>query len=228
MVYGYIRVSTEEQNTENQKKAISEKFKVDEWVEEKKSGTVDYRKRSLGELIERLVEGDTLVITELSRLGRSLAMVFNIISGLKEKKVRCIAIKNNFDLNPDNPSDIVSSVLLFAFGLSAQIERELISERTKQGIAVARAKRKRIGRQKGEIPYYTKLRQYQSDIEAKYKSGSSVLSLVREYSVRWTTMKNFVATRIYQKAPSPLTECPRRHGHPSHRELEYFKLHDVT
>lgn len=228
MVYGYIRVSTEEQNTENQKKAISEKFEVDEWIEEKKSGTVDYRKRSLGELVNKLSEGDTLVITELSRLGRSLTMVFNIISTLKEKRVRCIAIKNNFDLNPDNPSDIVSSVLLFAFGLSAQIERELISERTKQGIAVARAKGKRIGRQKGEIPYYTKLRQYQSDIEAKYKSGSSVLSLAREYSVRWITMKNFVATRIYQKAPPPLTECPRRHGHPSRRELEYFKLHDVT
>lgn len=228
MTYGYIRVSTEEQNVKNQQLAISERFKVDKWVEETKSGTLDYRKRSLGDLINTLTAGDILVVTELSRLGRSLTMIFNIVSILKDRHVRIVAIKNSFDMNPNNPNDIVSSVLLFAFGLSAQIERELISERTKQGLATARAKGRYPGRRKGQIPYYTKLRQYQSDIEAKYKSGSSVLSLAKEYGVRWNTMKNFVTFRIYQKAPPLLTECPRRHGHPSHRELEYFRLHDAT
>lgn len=225
MIYGYIRVSTEEQNTENQKKAISEKFEVDEWIEEKKSGTVDYRKRSLGELIERLVEGDTLVITELSRLGRSLSMVFNIISGLKEKKVRCIAIKNNFDLNPDNPSDIVSSVLLFAFGLSAQIERELISERTKQGIAVARAKGKRIGRQKGEKPRYFKLTPYREQIRNHLAEGRNINFIARTYNVRWKTASDFIKVNMYIEDLPPLTSEPRRHGHPSRRELEWFRSH---
>lgn len=225
MIYGYIRVSTEEQNTENQKKAISEKFEVDEWIEEKKSGTVDYRKRSLGGLIERLVEGDTLVITELSRLGRSLAMVFNIISGLKEKKVRCIAIKNNFDLNPDNPSDIVSSVLLFAFGLSAQIERELISERTKQGIAVARAKGKRIGRQKGEKPRYFKLTPYREQIRNYLAEGRNINFIARTYNVRWKTASDFIKVNMYIEDLPLLTSEPRRHGHPSRRELEWFRSH---
>lgn len=87
MVYGYIRVSTEEQNLDNQKKAISERFQVDRWIEEKKSGTIDYKKRSLGELLDQLKSGDVLVITELSRLGRSLNMIFNIINVLKEKNV---------------------------------------------------------------------------------------------------------------------------------------------
>ena len=91
MVYGYIRVSTEEQNLENQKKAIAELFAVDEWVEEKRSGTVDYSKRSLGALVEKTREGDVLVVTELSRLGRSLAMIFDIVSALKKKgsPLRC-------------------------------------------------------------------------------------------------------------------------------------------
>ena len=85
MVYGYIRVSTEEQNLENQKKAIREKFTVDKWVEEKRSGTVDYKKRNLGGLIDELQPGDVLVMTELSRLGRSLSMIFNVISALQEQ-----------------------------------------------------------------------------------------------------------------------------------------------
>lgn len=226
MVYGYIRVSTEEQNLNNQKLAISERFKVDKWIEEKKSGTLDYKKRSLGELIDTLKSGDTLVITELSRLGRSLTMVFNIVNILKEKKVRCVAIKNNFDMKPDDKNDIVTSVLLFAFGLSAQIERELISERTKQGLAAAREKGRFGGRRKGVSPYYTKLRPYQNEITVKRNSGRSILSLANEYGVRWKTMQSFITKGIYMTPPPPLTECPRRHGHPSHRELEYFKTHD--
>ena len=99
MNYGYIRVSTQKQNFENQKEAISEKFKIDEWVQESKSGTIDYKKRNLGELIKKLTNKDTLIVTEISRLGRSLVMIFKIISELQEKKVKIIAIKNNFDLN---------------------------------------------------------------------------------------------------------------------------------
>lgn len=225
MVYGYIRVSTEEQNTNNQKKAILEKYQVDKWVEETKSGTIDYRKRNLGELIETLSSGDFLVITELSRLGRSLTMIFNIVSQLKEKKVRCVAIKNNFDLNPESNNDIVSSVLMFAFGLSAQIERELISERTKQGLAIARAKGKKMGRAKGEKPHWFKLTPHKDQILKYMAQGRSVYSMAHEYGVTWQTMKNFVTVNIYIEPLPPLTSEPRRHGHPSRRELEWFRTH---
>jgi len=223
MIYGYIRVSTEEQNLENQKKAISEKYEIDEWVEEKVSGTVDYTKRNLGELIDRLENGDTLIITELSRLGRSISMIFDIISMLKKRNVRCVAIKNNFDMNPNDSNDIITSVIIFAFGLSAQIERQLISERTKQGLAVARAKGKRIGRQKGEAVYYVKLRKYQADIMNKADKGQSINSLAKEYNVRWGTMKNFIVRFSKMKKPRPLRVKPRKHGHPTYRELEYFR-----
>ena len=223
MIYGYIRVSTEEQNLENQKKAISEKYEVDEWVEEKVSGTVDYTKRNLGELINKLENGDTLIITELSRLGRSISMIFDIISMLKKRNVRCIAIKNNFDMNPNDSNDIITSVIIFAFGLSAQIERQLISERTKQGLAVARAKGKRIGRQKGETVYYVKLRKHQADIMSKANKGQSINSLAKEYNVRWGTMKNFIVRFSKMKKPKPLRVKPKKHGHPTYRELEYFR-----
>lgn len=223
MIYGYIRVSTEEQNLENQKKAINEKYEIDEWVEEKVSGTVDYTKRNLGELINKLKNGDTLIITELSRLGRSISMIFDIISMLKKRNVRCIAIKNNFDMNPNDSNDIITSVIIFAFGLSAQIERQLISERTKQGLAVARAKGKRIGRQKGETVYYVKLRKHQSDIMSKANKGQSINSLAKEYNVRWGTMKNFIVKFSKMKKPKPLRVKPNKHGHPTYRELEYFR-----
>lgn len=225
MVYGYARVSTEEQNLENQKKAISEKYKVRKWIEEKKSGTIDYHKRNLGVLIEQLKEGDILVTTEISRLGRSLNMIFRIISELQNKGVRVIAIKNNFDLNPQKKNDITSQVLMFAFGLSAQIERDLISERTKQGLAVAKANGKQIGRRKGETIYHVKLRKYEKQIMRDYKNHKSINSIATKYNVNWITVKRFID--IYSKIPKPipLTERPKKHGHPTYAELEYFKTH---
>ena len=225
MIYGYVRVSTEQQDWQNQVSAISAKYKVDKWVEEKRSGTVDFKKRDLGDLVLKLKDGDTLIVTELSRLGRSLSMIYKIISELKDKKVRCIAIKNSFDMNPNNQNDIIAEVLLFAFGLSAQTERQLISERAKQGIAVARAKGKQIGKRKGDIPYYVKLRPYQAEIIEKRNNGGSILGLAKQYKVTWKTMQSFLKFRIYQKAPQPLTERPHRHGHPSYREIEYFRTH---
>lgn len=225
MVYAYVRVSTEEQNLKNQKVAISEKFKIDEWVYEKRSGTIDYNKRNLGHLMNKLQKGDTLVVTEISRLGRSLSMVFKIINELHEKGIRIIAIKNNFDMSATE-NDITSQVLMFAFGLSAQIERDLISERTKQGLIVARKNGKRIGRQKGEVIYNVKLRPYEKDIKLKLKQGFSINFLAKEYNVRWSTMKKFIEVYSKMKKPKPLTERLKKHGHPTYAEIEWFRKHE--
>ena len=148
MTYGYIRVSTEKQTVENQKLAISDYCTTNgiteiQWCSETKSGTVDYRKRYLGELIQKLQDGDTLIVTEISRLGRSIIMIFDLMQKMVEKGVKVIAIKNNFIFTKD---DITSKVLLFAFGLSAEIERNLISERTKLGLERARKAGKQLGR----------------------------------------------------------------------------------
>lgn len=152
-------------------------------------------------------------------------MIFNIISELQTKGVRVIAIKNNFDLNPKKKNDITSQVLMFAFGLSAQIERDLISERTKQGLNVARAKGKRIGRQKGETIYYCKLRKYEKQIMRDYKNHISINAMAKKYNVNWTTVKRFIDVYSKMKKPAPLTEKPKKHGHPTYAELEYFRTH---
>lgn len=207
MIYGYIRVSTQEQNLENQRNCILEHYQVDEFVEEKKSGTIDYSKRSLGGLMKKVKQGDTIVTTEISRFGRSLSMIFKIIQELNDKKVHVIAIKNNFEINnnDDKNNGLVSNVLMFAFGLSAQIERDLISERTKMGLSVARSKGKRIGRQKGDVIYNVKLRQYQNEIMQKYNvEKASINSLAKHYEVKWSTMKKFLT--VYSKMEKPIKQ----------------------
>jgi len=203
MMYGYVRVSTEEQNVENQKRAILEKYKVKKWIEEKRSGTIDFHKRNLGKLIESLTSNDILIVTEISRLGRSLNMIFEIIKELQNKNVRVIAIKNNFDLNPSKKNDITAQVLMFAFGLSAQIERDLISERTKQGLSVAKAKGKIIGRKVGQIPYNVKLRKYQRQIIRDHKGGMTINAIAKKYNVTWVTAKRFIS--VYSKMKNTIT-----------------------
>ena len=133
-VYGYIRVSTQLQHTENQKIEI-EKYCANhnissiEFISEKISGTKSYKKRKLGNLLNALEKDDVLIVTELSRLGRSLMMIFDVLNQLLTKGVKVYAFKENYELG-DN---IQSQVLTFAFGLSAQIERDLLSERVKMG-----------------------------------------------------------------------------------------------
>lgn len=103
MNYAYIRVSTEKQTVENQKLVIKEFCRCHRiaklnWISESISGTKNPEKRKLGELINHVNEGDVVVITELSRLGRSLIMIFNVLQIFLEKKVNVIAIKENYEL----------------------------------------------------------------------------------------------------------------------------------
>lgn len=149
--WGYIRVSTDTQTVENQRFEI-ERFcgrgglTVDEWIEETASGGKDPSKRKLGGLLRELRAGDLLVCSEISRLGRSLFMIMDILNLCMTRGVRVWTIKDNFRLG----DDIQSKVLAFAFGLSAEIERNLIRQRTKEALARLKAEGKVIGRQRGE------------------------------------------------------------------------------
>ena len=132
MNYAYIRVSTSYQTVQNQKMAIREYAKYHRitkinWIAETISGTKQPEKRKLGELLNKVQKDDVIVITELSRLGRTMTMILNVLQSLLDKGVKVIAIKEGFELG-DN---IQSKVLAFAFGLSAELERTLLSERTK-------------------------------------------------------------------------------------------------
>lgn len=150
MTYGYIRVSSDKQTVENQRFEIKnfckrQNMKVDGWIEETISGTKDYDKRRLGRLLKRVGKGDMIICSELSRLGRSLFMIMDILNICMNKECQVWTIKDNYRLG----DDISSKVLAFAFGLSAEIERNLISQRTKEALARKKAEGVVLGRPKG-------------------------------------------------------------------------------
>lgn len=226
MIYGYIRVSTDGQTVENQKLAIRTYCRYHrlhhiQWVAETISGTKKPEKRKLGSLIETAVAGDTIIVTELSRLGRSLMMILDVLQDLLEKKVRVIAIKEGYELG-DN---IQSKVLAFAFGLSAEIERTLLSERTKQGLERARKNGKQIGRQKGQKPLHYKLTPYRYKIRRWLKEGRSKQAIAHELGVTWCTLDRFIKLHLYDNPPKALTEPPKKHGHPTILEKQWFERH---
>ena len=135
MIYGYIRVSSDKQTVENQRFEINnfcakENLHIDGWIEETISGTKNYDKRELGRLLKKVQKDDLIICAELSRLGRSLFMIMEILSLCMKKECRVWTIKDNYRLG----DDIQSKVLAFAFGLSAEIERNLISQRTKEAL----------------------------------------------------------------------------------------------
>lgn len=150
MIYGYIRVSSDKQTVENQRFEITnfcqrQELHIDDWIEETISGTKAYNKRELGRLLRKVGKDDIIVCSELSRLGRNLFMIMEILNICMTKECRVWTIKDNYRLG----DDIQSKVLAFAFGLSAEIERNLISQRTKEALARRRAEGVILGRPKG-------------------------------------------------------------------------------
>lgn len=150
MNYGYIRVSSDKQTVENQRFEINnfcemEHLSIDGWIEETISGTKSYSKRELGTLLRRVRKDDLIICAELSRLGRNLFMIMEILNICMTKECKVWTIKDNYRLG----EDIQSKVLAFAFGLSAEIERNLISQRTKEALARKRAEGVVLGRPKG-------------------------------------------------------------------------------
>ena len=158
MIYGYIRVSSDRQTVENQRFEINRfaedsNITIDGWIEETISGTKNYDKRKLGELLSIVQDGDLIICAELSRLGRSLFMIMDILNICMNKNCKVWTIKDNYKLG----DDIQSKVLAFAFGLSAEIERNLISQRTKEALARKRAEGVVLGRPQGSKSSKVKL-----------------------------------------------------------------------
>ena len=151
MIYGYLRVSSDEQDVNNQKQGVikfaeDHGWKVESYIiDDGISGTKDPSKRKLGKLLKKVKEGDILICSEISRLGRNLLMIMSILQALMQKKAQLYTVKDNYVLG-DN---IQSTVLAFAFGLAAQIERDMISMRTKEALARKKAQGVQLGHPKG-------------------------------------------------------------------------------
>ncbi|MDD4684229.1 MAG: master DNA invertase Mpi family serine-type recombinase [Bacteroidales bacterium] len=192
MVYGYIRVSTEKQTVENQRFEIiqycnKQNIIINEWEEETISGTKEIEDRILGKLLNKLQKGDILICSELSRLGRTLFMIMDILNYCMKKDIQVWTIKDNYRLG----SDISSKVLAFAFGLSSEIERNLISQRTKEALARAISEGKHIGRPLGSKNHKYKLTGKENEIKILLSKGFSKSSIAKQLGVHRFTMYRF-------------------------------------
>jgi DNA invertase Pin-like site-specific DNA recombinase len=197
MTYGYIRVSTDKQTVENQRFEISaycekENFRVDGWIEETISGTKNYNKRALGKLLKQVKKGDLIICAELSRLGRNLFMIMEILNICMQKDCRVWTIKEGYRLG----DDIQSKVLAFAFGLSAEIERNLISQRTKEALARKRAEGVVLGRIKGSKNKCHKLSGKEKKIIKWLEYGLSKTEIARRCRVDPSTLFRFIKENI--------------------------------
>jgi len=195
MRYGYIRVSSDKQTVENQRFEIirfceGKGVQIDGWIEETVSGTESYTKRQLGKLLRHVGKGDMIICSELSRLGRSLYMIMEILSYCMRRGCAIWTIKDGYRLG----NDIQSKVLAFAFGLSAEIERELISQRTREALTRLKAEGKRLGRPIGSRTIKEKRRLYRHDayIRKSLAEGLSQRQIARHLHCSRSTLKSYI------------------------------------
>ena len=193
-IYAYIRVSTAMQSYDSQEYEIrkyceNRNIAVDKWVTESVSGTAAVEKRTLGRLIRRMGKGDTLICTELSRLGRNMLMVMSILNACSQKGVAIHTIKDGFDLS----DSINSKIIAFAFALAAEIERNLISQRTKEALAVRKMNGVRLGRPPGHSSQKEVFGRNRDEIIKLLEGGHSIVSVAKKYKMHRNTLSRFLA-----------------------------------
>lgn len=193
MIVAYLRVSTGHQVLDNQKNEV-EKYvaakgmTVDRWVTEIVSGTKKGRDRKIGALVKQLGRGDTLLITEISRLSRTLMDIMSIVGELLEKGVTLYSIKDGYTFD----DTINSKVLLFAFGLVAEIERNLISMRTKEALDLRRRQGITLGRREGSYRKLNVLEENREKVDEALANGVPIASICRKYKVSYSTFYRFM------------------------------------
>jgi DNA invertase Pin-like site-specific DNA recombinase len=189
MIYGYIRVSTDKQTVENQRYEINwfskrSKVKINKWVGETVSGTKETGERKLGELLGNLQKNDILICSELSRLGRSLFMIMDILNTCMKKEVQVWTVKENYKLG----TDISSKVLAFAFGISAEIERQLISQRTKEAMSRLKAEGCYLGRPLGSKKRNPVLKGRLTEVKKLLRQGVPKTHIAKKLCVSRSTL----------------------------------------
>src|SRR5687768_16367671 len=194
MIYGYIRVSTDKQTTDNQrfeilKYADEKKLHIDHWIEETVSSTRKLSQRKLGALITEMQKDDIVLVSELSLLGRSLMEVMSILHTLMEKNVKVFTTKERYELG----NNISSKVL--AFSLSAEIERSMISSRTKEALARKKSEGEKLGRPKGRLSSVTKLTGKDDLIKEYLDKKIPHTVIARLLNVNRLTVRNYIKTR---------------------------------
>lgn len=201
MNYGYIRVSTDKQTIENQRFEIEKhcrqkNLNIDEWIEETISASKKLEDRKFGHLLKRMKKGDQLMVTELSRLGRNLMQIMSILHGCMENDILVYTIKEHYELG----NNINSKVLAFAFGLSAEIERNLISQRTKEALARRKSEGVILGRPKGKKSETLKLTGKENEIYILLNKNISYSAIARIMGVHRITVSAFTKSIKYKSS----------------------------
>jgi len=197
MVYAYLRVSTVEQDTEKFKYKVLEFANRQGWsvefVEEQVSGRKSYKARRLGELVERLGKGDVLIVPELSRLSRSVREIWEILETLQKKSVRVCVLKQGLDLQ--GRQDMQEKVILGMFAMLAELERDWISERTREALEAKRRQGVRLGRPAGK----SKLDGREEEIKRLLEKKIAVAAIARLLGVNRLTVQKFIKTKKLKK-----------------------------
>ena len=199
----YLRVSTAQQDPSSQRLAILEyarqhDFRIDQFIEATASGQASEKRRRLDKLISGLERGDRLVVSELSRLGRSLGQIVAILDALSKAGVAFVALKEN--IRVEGKQDIQTKVMTTLFALFAEVERDLISERTREGLAKARASGRKLGRPKGSLGV-SRLDGKQDQIRHFLQLGVSITSIAKITGVSRTALYSFMRTRGLRSNP---------------------------
>jgi len=192
-IYSYLRVSSKVQHLSNQRFEVEnfarqEGFIIDEWIEEKISSRKPLEKRKLGELLKKLDDGDILIATEVSRLGRSMLEVMRILETCLNKNCQVWTLKEHYKLG----NDIQSKVLSFAFSISAEIERQLISDRTKASLANIKAQGKKLGRPFSAQSKKLKLSKNTKKVRKLLDLGVTQYKIAKILGVHQITVKRFI------------------------------------
>lgn len=194
-VYGYLRVSKDEQDAENQKISVvtlaeNKKLIIDKWFKDEGiSGTKEPEERALGKILKKIKKGDVILASELSRLGRRIFMIFRILEHCNKVGAKVITYKDGYELG-DN---IQSKVLAFAFGIAAEIERDMISLRTKEALQRKKAQGIILGRKKGSTGGL-KLEKHKETVIKLKKQGLSNAAISRKFKVNRDTVTRYLKT----------------------------------
>lgn len=197
MIYAYLRVSTVAQDEENQlqgilRKAEELKITIDKYVIDRVSGTKEPNERNLGRLLKRVKEGDVLLVSELSRFGRRLFMLFRILETLQNKGVHVYSVKDGYALD----NSLQSKVVAFAFGMAAEIERDMISKRTKEALHLRKLQGKKLGRPIGSKTVHHRLDQFERKMIRARKHGMSWSKIGRKFHCTDKTAKRYIERKI--------------------------------
>jgi DNA invertase Pin-like site-specific DNA recombinase len=196
MIYGYIRVSSDKQTGDNQRQEIltfaaEVGLSVDRFIEEKVGGAKSLSSRKLGQLLAAMQEGDTLLVTEVSRLGRSIMEVMSILHTLMGRRAKVLTTNDRYEFG----NNITSQVVAFALSLSAEMESAMISQRTREALARKKSEGKQLGRPKGSRSRETKLTGKDAIIQDYLQRHIPQTVMARLLDVNRLTLRNYIKTR---------------------------------